>query len=203
MIITREQEEYSPAEASDATGVSTALQRDWRRRGIIGRAGPAGQHSRFTFDDLCEMMALKSFSDAGLRIKRLTAASSEEPGQPRPLTKDDLFNAETAAHMCRLPMLHFAAEASASRWGGATGPLVGTSPGHRIGRFVVVSGQQLYRVDSLAVLDEAPAEEIGPEPVKVIFDCKLAANRLIAALPRAPYRTRVHHRDDASEDNHG
>lgn len=54
---------FTPAEAERVTGVSTALQRDWRRHGYL----PAGEgHARFNGFDLAEMWALKLLSDRGI-----------------------------------------------------------------------------------------------------------------------------------------
>lgn len=54
---------FSPAEAEKVTGVGTALQRDWRRRGYL----PAGDgHARFDIFDLSRMYVMKLLSDRGI-----------------------------------------------------------------------------------------------------------------------------------------
>lgn len=60
--------EFSPAEVEAITGVSTALQRDWRRRGILP-ANNEGKWTRFSLRDLIEIMVLKTFADAGFSVK--------------------------------------------------------------------------------------------------------------------------------------
>lgn len=58
---------FTPAEAERITGVSVALQRDWRRRNIIPRNDG---HARFELFDLADILTLKLFSDAGLSLDR-------------------------------------------------------------------------------------------------------------------------------------
>lgn len=61
--------DYSPAEVAKITGVSTTLQRDWRRREILlGREKPGW--SRFGFHDIVEIFILKWFSAAGSFVKQ-------------------------------------------------------------------------------------------------------------------------------------
>lgn len=54
---------FTPAEAEAITGISTALQRDWRRRGIFPKTDG---HARFDVFGLAKMLAMKMLSDRGV-----------------------------------------------------------------------------------------------------------------------------------------
>lgn len=54
--------QYTPAEAERITGLSTAMQRDWRHRGFGSRSG---KQARFTIFDLAELHFMKAHSDQG------------------------------------------------------------------------------------------------------------------------------------------
>ncbi len=62
-------ERYTPAEAEMVTGVNVALQRDWRRRGLLPET--KGAHARYTASELAEMILMQDFSEAGLGPKVL------------------------------------------------------------------------------------------------------------------------------------
>ncbi len=64
--ITRE---FTPAEAAEITGVSTALQRDWRRRGILAE-NAEGKWTRWALDDIIRLSVMKLFSDAGMDVSQ-------------------------------------------------------------------------------------------------------------------------------------
>ena len=153
--------EFTPAEAARATGVSVELQRDWKRRGYLA-ARDDGKHSRYTFEDLSRMLALKSFSDAGIGLRVATV----------PLGSDGFRNAETAASKAMLPMLGFADYAVRT-----------TDPRHKIGRYVIVDSAGVCRTDSLDEYEqERGTHQTGP--VSIIFDCKKAAEAILAKLDR-------------------
>ncbi len=154
--------EYTPAEAARATGVSVELQRDWKRRGYLASRGD-GKHSRYTFEDMCRMLALKAFSDAGIGLRVADT----------PLGSDGFRNAETAASMAMLPMLGFANYAVRT-----------TDPRHRIGRYVIVDGSGVSRTDSLDEYEQYRSEHGAGGPVLIIFDCKQAAEVIMAKLDR-------------------
>lgn len=67
--------EFSPKEAEKITGVSTTLQRDWRRREILPQKREAGW-AKFGLSDLIEMMVIKSFSEAGFSVQAAREISS-------------------------------------------------------------------------------------------------------------------------------
>lgn len=62
-------ERYTPAEAEMVTGVNVALQRDWRRRGLLAETG--GGHARYTAAELAEMILMQDFAVEGLGPKVL------------------------------------------------------------------------------------------------------------------------------------
>lgn len=62
-------ERYTPAEAEHVTGVNVALQRDWRRRGLLPETG--GGHARYSAADLAEMMIMQEGATQGLGPKLL------------------------------------------------------------------------------------------------------------------------------------
>ena len=154
--------EYTRGEAARATGVSVELQRDWKRRGYLASRDD-GKHSRYTFEDLSHMLALKSFSDAGIGLR--VAAT--------PLGSDGFRNAETAASMAMLPMLGFANYAVGT-----------TDPRHRIGRYVIVDSAGVCRTDSLDEYERERGTLQPGGPVTIVFDTKKAAEAILAKLDR-------------------
>lgn len=60
--------DFTPAEVAEITTVSTTLQRDWRRRGILPERATEGW-SRFGLRDVIEIYVLKFFADAGFSVK--------------------------------------------------------------------------------------------------------------------------------------
>jgi hypothetical protein len=69
---------FTPGEAEKITGLSTAMQRDWRHRGFL----PKNEgHARFDAFGLAAMLVLKIFSDRGIgpqfaeKITEITARS--------------------------------------------------------------------------------------------------------------------------------
>src|SRR3546814_9298687 len=69
--------EFSPAEAAEITGVSTALQRDWRRRGILPENAD-GKWTRWDLNDIIKLSVMKLFSDAGIDVSKTSIVRSEE-----------------------------------------------------------------------------------------------------------------------------
>lgn len=55
---------FTPAEAEHITGVSVALQRDWRRRKLLPE-NVDGKWTRFSLTNIIEMSVMKTFADAG------------------------------------------------------------------------------------------------------------------------------------------
>lgn len=69
--ITRD---FSPSEAARVTGVSTALQRDWRRRGVI--EGRSDGWNRFQLEDVISMAVMRAFTQSGISIETAAVLSS-------------------------------------------------------------------------------------------------------------------------------
>lgn len=65
--ITTIDRDFMAGEAEAVTGVSTALQRDWRRRGLLPETEP-GTWARFNLTDIIEMLVMKIGADAGLYV---------------------------------------------------------------------------------------------------------------------------------------
>ena len=60
--------EFSPKEAAAVSGVSTALQRDWRRRGVLPQRIDK-KWSTFELSDIIEMTVMRRFSQSGLSLE--------------------------------------------------------------------------------------------------------------------------------------
>ena len=59
--------DFTPAEAATVTGVSTTLQRDWRRRGVI-ESKADGTWTRWRLEDIIRLAVMKLLSDAGVDV---------------------------------------------------------------------------------------------------------------------------------------
>ncbi|WAC24645.1 MerR family transcriptional regulator [Blastomonas sp. SL216] len=64
---------FTPAEAEAITGVSTASQRDWRRRGFLASGDG---HARFDAFDLARMLVIRLLSDRGIGPTQTAQAPS-------------------------------------------------------------------------------------------------------------------------------
>jgi len=158
--------EFTPAEAAAITGVSTALQRDWRRRGILAE-NTEGKWTRWELTDIIRLSVMKLFSDAGM----------------------DVSQTKTIAQMALLPTLGAIArideavafegdeipEESRDRIRLST---VGTThPSHTLGRFLVSFGKGEYdvcRTDSLA--DVESLLDTDRRPILSVVDCHSLAS---------------------------
>lgn len=153
--------EFSPAEAAEITGVSTALQRDWRRRGILAE-NAEGKWTRWELTDIIRLSVMKLFSDAGM----------------------DVSQTKTIAQMAILPTLAAITPIDAavafdgdeipeeSRDRIRFGTVRTTHPSHTLGRFLVAFGKGEYdvcRTDSLAAVESLLDEQ--PRPIFSIVDC--------------------------------
>jgi hypothetical protein len=58
------QKDFTPSEAAGVTGVSTALQRDWRRHRYLSKSEDGGW-ARHDLSTTIKMIVMKTFSDAG------------------------------------------------------------------------------------------------------------------------------------------
>ncbi|MGE3877397.1 MAG: hypothetical protein AB7F74_30935 [Parvibaculaceae bacterium] len=167
--------EFTPAEAATITGVSPALQRDWRRRNLM-KENPDGRWTRWTLTDIIELSVMKLFSDAGM----------------------DVSNTTIVAHMAVMPTLGaLALIDEAVAFEGVEvpeefknrirfGTVQTTDPSHTLGRFLASFGKGEYdvcRTDDLAALELQLDKE--PRPILSIVDCCSLA-RLIAERAGGP-----------------
>ncbi len=61
---------FTAGEAEQITGTSGALQRDWRRRGLLAKDdADAGKWTRFSLDEVVKMLLMKQLSDLGFSVK--------------------------------------------------------------------------------------------------------------------------------------
>jgi hypothetical protein len=70
--ITRD---FKAGEAAEISGVSQALQRDWRRRGFLGDVGETGR-VRFPLSDVVHLKVMKMLSDGGIGVKGASVLAS-------------------------------------------------------------------------------------------------------------------------------
>jgi hypothetical protein len=66
-IVTADRK-FTPKEAGLVSGVSPALQRDWRRRGVLPPREDQGWSS-FDLSDVIKMTVMRAFSESGLSLK--------------------------------------------------------------------------------------------------------------------------------------
>lgn len=66
--------EYSPSEVARVSGVSTSLQRDWRRRGVI--QGRADGWNKYDLGDVIRMTVMRAFTQSGISIETADLVSS-------------------------------------------------------------------------------------------------------------------------------
>ncbi|CAH1691685.1 HTH merR-type domain-containing protein [Hyphomicrobiales bacterium] len=158
--------EFSPAEAAKVTGVSAVLQRVWRGRNLLQPSQSEG-HARFRLPDLCRLYAMKAFSDVGVGPRR---SNSFEP------EGCDIMSPAGATIMAVPMMLHFAALSLGLK-----------ETDHDMDfRFVVIEEQAMGRTASLASYEKARMKRKSASPLLLVFDTKLAAEKLLASLPRSP-----------------
>lgn len=67
--------EFTPGEAEKIAGVSGALQRDWRRRGLM-MSGNKGKWTRFSLFDLIQMRLMKTLSRFGFSVQLVSSITS-------------------------------------------------------------------------------------------------------------------------------
>lgn len=169
-IINRE---FSPAEAATITGVSTALQRDWRRRDIIkADPNPEGKWTRWTLADIIRLSVMKLFSDVGMEV----SSTSIVAGMAIMPTLSALAQIEEAVEFSGADI----GESEKMRLRSRT--TMTTHPSHVPGRFLAWFGRGEYdvcRADSLSSLEEVLDQR--SRSIMSIVDCRnlasLIANR--------------------------
>lgn len=152
-------EEFTPAEAEAITGVSTTLQRDWRRRGYIAQAG-SRKHNAFDLTSLAKLLVMRAFSEAGVFVGRAEVGASGSVY---------FVSAFVVKTLCK----------------GSDHPRLANILAAKLPRFMVcVRGGSFAMVEKP---DPLPREFEG-ELVRIVFDCKAAAKAIIARSPRPPVR---------------
>lgn len=177
--------EFTPAEAAAITGVSTALQRDWRRREVIkGEPNPEGKWTRWSLTDVISLSVMKLLSDAGM----------------------DVSNTTIIAGMALLPtlgaltLIDEAVEFDGDEVGDVEkarvrSTTIGTThPSHTAGRFLASFGKGEYdvcRTDDLASLEAMLDEEA--RPIVSVVDCYNLARLIVerAGGPVLRYEIKV------------
>lgn len=177
--------EFTPAEAATITGVSTALQRDWRRRDIVkGDPDSEGKWTRWDLNDIVRLSVMKLFSDAGMEVS----------------------STKTIASMALMPtlgalaLLDEAVEFEGDEIGDAekarirSGFVRTTHPSHTIGRFLASFGRGEYdvcRTDDLASLEAWLDKE--SRPILSVIDCRSLARLIVerAGGPVIRYEIKV------------
>lgn len=66
--------EFSPGEMATIAGVSTTLQRDWRRRGLLSEREAPGW-TRWSLQDVIEARMMSFFAAAGFSVKQMRMAA--------------------------------------------------------------------------------------------------------------------------------
>lgn len=171
MAISVIKREFSPAEAAAITGVSTALQRDWRRREVVKTdPNPDGKWTRWSLNDIIRLSVMKLFADVGMDVSSTTMIASmallptlgalAAIDEAVEFDGDEIGDAEKA----RIRSIS-----------------VGTTdPSHTIGRFLASFGKGEYdvcRTDDLASLEAMLDRET--RPILSVVDCRNLARRIV------------------------
>ena len=163
--------EFSPAEAAAITGVSTALQRDWRRRKIVhGEPNSEGKWTRWSLTDIISLSVMKLFSDAGMEVSSTTTIA----GMALMPTMSALALIDEAVEFDGDDI----GETEKERVRSAT--VRTTHPSHTAGRFLASFGRGEYdvcRTDDLATLEARLDEEV--RPIVAVVDCYNLARLIV------------------------
>jgi hypothetical protein len=167
---TRVDREFTPNEAERITGVSTALQRDWRRRGIIA-SKEDGKWTRWDLDDLVRLTVMKLFSEAGMDVSKTGTVAS-------------MAMTPTFAAFARFDEAHeFAGdevtEEERERILSSFAPRT-THASHTFGRYLASFGReemQVCRVTTLTQLAEFMEEQ--KQAVFAVVDCWQVAAQIV------------------------
>lgn len=177
--------EFSPAEAAVITGVSAALQRDWRRRKLEdSEPNSEGKWTRWSLTDIIRLSVRKLFSDAGMEVSSTTIIA----GMALMPTLGALALIDEAVEFDGDEI----GDAEKARVRSIT---VGTThPSHTTGRFLVSFGKGDYdvcRTDDLASLEATLDEEV--RPILSVVDCYNLARLIVerAGGPVIRYEIKV------------
>ena len=162
--------EFTPIEAERITGVSTALQRDWRRRKIIA-SKEDGKWTRWELDDLVRLSVMKLFSDAGMDVSKTgtvasmammpTYAAFAQFDDAHEFAGDDISDEEKERVLAT-----FAPRTS--------------HPSHTFGRYLASFGKDEMQVCRVASLDQLAAFMIEQkQAVFAVVDCYQVAAQIV------------------------
>jgi hypothetical protein len=162
--------EFSPAEAAAITGVSTALQRDWRRREVLkGDPNPEGKWTRWSLTDIIRLSVMKLFSDAGMEVSHTTMIASMAlmPTLGALALIDDAVEFDGEIDDVQKARIR-------------SSTVVTTHPAHTPGRFLASFGKGEYdvcRTDDMASLEAMLDEEV--RPILSVVDCRNLARLIV------------------------
>jgi len=183
--------EFSPAEAAAITGVSTALQRDWRRREIVNLVTEPDSErkwTRWSLTDIIRLSVMKLFSEAGMEVSatRIIATMAVLP------TLDALTQIDQAVEFDGDEI----GEEHQARIRGTTVGMTG--PVRALGRFLISFGKGEYdvcRTDDLASL-EAILDEQPRRPILSVVDCRSLARLIVERAGGAVLRYEITVKDE-------
>jgi DNA-binding transcriptional MerR regulator len=163
--------EFSPGEAAEITGVSTALQRDWRRRKILPESND-GKWTRWDLADIIRLSVMKLFSDAGMDVSK-TGTVAQMAMMPTLSALYALDGAVEVENDANVPAGEVASiiERMAPRT---------SHRAHSIGRFLVVTGPNEF--DVCRVSDVSAVSALMDEqhrPIVSIVDCQTLAALIV------------------------
>lgn len=174
--------EFSPAEAAAITGVSTALQRDWRRRKIVQGEPNEGKWTRWSLNDIISLSVMKLFSDAGMEVSSTAIIA----GMALMPTWSALALIDEAVEFDGDEIGEIEKERVRS------GTVRTTHPSHTAGRFLASFGKGEYdvcRTDDLATLEARLDKEV--RPIVAVVDCYNLARLIVEKAGGAVIRYEV------------
>jgi hypothetical protein len=172
--------EFTAGEAAQITGVSQALQRDWRRREIL-KAGEAGKWARFSLTDIIEMSVKKIAADAGFYVGK----SSMLSGMAILPTLHEIIRISGAVEFSGVSV-----DESDRRQ--ALGMVIGGFYG---GRFLLMIGRadaeqpKLIRTDN--IMNVVDFLQNNKSPHCIVVDCRQLAETIFALAKGALIRIEV------------
>lgn len=165
--------EFTPSEAAEVTGVSPALQRDWRRRGILPE-NEGGKWTRWSLQEIIKLAVMKRLSDSGVDVSKTLDAAHMAilPTLSRIKLAEGAVAFEGDDLPERLKASMVLAEAMATRMSdGTPGPDVGIYL--FIGRDIDSGETMTVRLQNMAAIDDLLAQHAVP--LFTVIDCALLA----------------------------
>jgi DNA-binding transcriptional MerR regulator len=168
--------QFTPAEAAQITGVSSATQRDWRRHKLINGNGEGGW-TKWDLSDLIRLSVMKLFSAAGMEVSKTGTLASMA-----------MMPTHAAVHEIPGAVLFEAvgvSEEEAQAAAEAMGPRYSNTSRH-FGRYLAALGPEEFdvcRTDRLSSLEDLLEEH--ERPLLHVVDCKLLA-QVLASRAEGP-----------------